>query len=166
MLPLGSKLSRKRRGVSQIIGSLLMLAIVVVIGIAILVPGLSAINDFRNVMLVEDEKNDSSRESLIIEHVYFTPTSQAITFYVRNTGSISAIVDTITIVKIDTQDLLLNVNGVNNEIFVKEVSAITRSALLAGSNWEDPPYNDKSYKISITTVRGNSFTVVAVPYNT
>ena len=161
------KSTRKRRGISQIIGALLMLSIVVVIGIAILLPGLSAIEDFRNVMLVEDEKNDSFRESLIIEHVNFTPDSQDITLYVRNTGTISAIVDIITIVKIDTQDLLLNVNGINDEIFVKEVSKITRSdANLGGSNWKDSPYNDKSYEISVTTVRGNSFKVIAIPYNT
>lgn len=160
-----SKSTRKRRGVSQIIGALLMLSIVVVIGTAILLPGLSAIEDFRNVMLVEDEKNDSSRESLIIEHVNFTPDSQAVTLYVRNTGIISAIVDTITIVKIDTQDLLLNVNGINDEIFVKEVSEITRNAILGGK-WEDGPYKDKSYEISVTTVRGNSFKVIAIPYNT
>jgi len=160
------KLTRKRRGISLIIGELLMLSIVVVIGTAILLPGLSAIEDFRNVMLVEDEKNDSSRESLIIEHVNFTPTSQDVKLFVRNTGTISAIVDIITIVKIDTQDLLLNVNGINDEIFVKEVSEITRSAILGGNNWEDSPYNDKTYEISVTTVRGNSFKVIAIPYNT
>jgi len=112
------------------------------------------------------KKNDSFRESLIIEHVNFTPTSQDITLYVRNTGSISAIVDTITIVKIDTQDLLLNVNGINDEIFVKEVSSITQTAILGGSDWEDSPFNDKSYEISITTIRGNSFKIIAIPYNT
>ena len=143
-----------------------MLSIVVVIGTAILLPGLSAIEDFRNVMLVEDEKNDSSRESLIIEHVNFTPTSKDVKLFVRNTGTISAIVDIITIVKIDTQDLLLNVNGINYEIFVKEVSEITRSANLGDSNWEDSLYNDKSYEISVTTVRGNSFKVIAIPSNT
>ena len=161
------KSTQKRRGVSQIIGALLMLSIVVVVGTAILLPGLSAIEDFRNVISVEDAKNDSSRESLVITHVNFTPTSQAITLYVRNTGSISAIVDTMTIVKIDTQDLLLNVNGINDEIFVKEVSQIIRTdASLGGSDWEDAPYNDKSYEISITTVRGNSFKIVAIPFNT
>jgi len=145
-----------------------MLSIVVVIGTAILLPGLSAIEDFRNVMLVEDEKNDSPRENLIIEHVYFPPTSQSVILYIRNTGSISAIVDSITIVKIDTQDLLLNVNGINDEIFVKEVSKITRDNdnILGGSKWEDSPYNDKIYEISVTTVRGNSFKTVAIPYNT
>jgi len=161
------KSTKKRRGVSQIIGALLMVAVVVIVGTAILLPGLSAIEDFRNVISVEDRKNDSARESLVIEHVNFTPNSQAVNLYVRNTGSISAIVDTMTIVKIDTQELLLNVNGINEEIFVKEVSTITRSATLTGIlNWEDSPYNDKSYEISITTVRGNSFKIVAIPYNT
>jgi len=160
------KSTKKRRGVSQIIGALLMLSIVVIVGTAILLPGLSAIEDFRNVISVADQKNDSSRESLVIEHVNFTPTSQTITLYVRNTGSISAIVDTMTIVKIGTQDLLLNVNGINDEIFVKEVSQIIQTASLGGSDWNDSPYNDKSYEISITTIRGNSFKIVAIPYNT
>ncbi len=162
------KSTQKRRGVSQIIGALLMLSIVVIVGTAILLPGLSAIEDFRNVISVEDAKNDSSRESLVIEHVNFTPTSQTITLYVRNTGSISAIVDTLTIVKIGTQDLLLNTNAINIEIFVKEVKKITKTAILPlGSGlWNDDLYNDKSYEISITTVRGNSFKIVAIPYNT
>jgi len=162
------KSTQKRRGVSQIIGALLMLSIVVVVGTAILLPGLSAIEDFRNVISVEDAKNDSSRESLVIEHVNFTPTSKTITLYVRNTGSISAIVDTLTIVKIGTQDLLLNTNAINIEIFVKEVKKITETAILPlGSGlWNDGIYNDKSYEISITTVRGNSFKIIAIPYNT
>jgi len=50
------KSTKKRRGLSQIIGALLMLSIVVIIGTAILLPGLTALEDFRNVMLVEDEK--------------------------------------------------------------------------------------------------------------
>jgi len=162
------KSTQKRRGVSQIIGALLMLSIVVIVGTAILLPGLSAIEDFRNVISVEDAKNDSSRESLVIEHVNFTPTSQTITLYVRNTGSISTIVDTLTIVKIGTQDLLLNTNAINIEIFVKEVKKITKTAILPlGSGlWNDGIYNDKSYEISITTVRGNSFKIIAIPYNT
>jgi len=162
------KSTQKRRGVSQIIGALLMLSIVVIVGTAILLPGLSAIEDFRNVISVEDAKNDSARETLVIEHVNFTPTSQTITLYVRNTGSISAIVDTLTIVKIGTQDLLLNTNAINIEIFVKEVKKITKTAILPlGSGlWNDGIYNDKSYEISITTVRGNSFKIIAIPYNT
>ena len=144
----------------------MMVAIVTVVGTAILFPGLSAIEDFRNVMNVEEDKADSVRESLIIEHVRFNPTSNAVIISVRNIGTITAIVDTITIVKIDTQDLLLNQNAVNDEIFVKEVSDITYNANLGGSDWQDAPYNDKSYEISVTTVRGNSFKVVAVPYNT
>ena len=105
---------------------------------------------------------------MVIEHVNFTPTSKSITLYVRNTGSISAIVDTMTIVKIGTQDLLLNVNAINTEIFVKEVKKITETAILPlGSGlWNDDLYNDKSYEISITTVRGNSFKIIAIPYNT
>ena len=104
---------------------------------------------------------------MVITHVNFTPTSQTITLYVRNTGSISAIVYSMTIVKIDTQDLLLNVNGINDEIFVKEVSTIVRTdASLGGNNWDHNDYNDKTYEISITTVRRNSFKIVAIPYNT
>lgn len=160
------KITRGRRAISQIIGALMMVAIVTVVGTAILFPGLSAIQDFRNVMEVEGDKADSARESLLIEHVRFNPTSDVIIISVRNIGTISAIVDTITIVKIDTQDLLLNQNAINDEIFVKEVSDITYNANLGGSDWQDSPYNDKSYEISVTTVRGNSFKVVAIPYNT
>ena len=87
------KSTKKRRGVSEIIGALLMVAVVVIVGTAILLPGLSAIEDFRNVISVEDAKNDSSRESLVITHVNFDPDSQDVRLYVRNTGSISAIVD-------------------------------------------------------------------------
>ena len=160
------KSTQKRRGVSQIIGALLMLSIVVIVGTAILLPGLSAIEDFRNVISVEDAKNDSSRESLIITHVNFDPDTQDVRLYVRNTGSISAIVNTMTIVRIGTQDLLLNDNTINTEIFVKEVKTITKAVTSLGGNWKDPPYDDKSYEISITTVRGNSFKIVAIPFNT
>ena len=165
---IGKKITRGRRAISEIIGVLMMVAIVTVVGTAILFPGLAAIEDFRNVMEVEGDKADSARESLLIEHVRFNPTSDVIIISVRNIGTISAIVDTITIVKIDTQDLLLNQNAINDEIFVKEVSDITYNAnLVVGTSvWQDHFYNDKSYEISVTTVRGNSFKVVAIPYNT
>jgi len=64
----GESLFRKRRGLSQVIGSLLLLAIVVPLGTVLLVSGTTQINAFNNQLsssLVFN--NQGIREDLVFE---------------------------------------------------------------------------------------------------
>ena len=67
-----SKHLSRRRGISQIVGSLFMLAIVVPIGVVILSTGLYEVADFNRFLTVtRDQGIDATREDIIFEHVRF-----------------------------------------------------------------------------------------------
>lgn len=155
---------RKRRGVSQVLGSLFMLAIVAGIGSVLLFQGMNSINSFNSSMAIFDiETKDSSRESLTITHVRFHDNDD-VTIWVRNTGGIDVVVDSVTMIKIAAQTLILNEDFSSStppQVAVKEVTKITRGTSLSGS-WNPV---DK-FRITVTTVRGSSFDIVAQPFNT
>lgn len=149
-------------GISQIIGALLMLAIVSVVGSGILLQGMVSINDFNNIIFKLDERNDSFKEDLIVEHVFFEPTSTDIQLSLRNTGIIEISIDVITIVNLDTQQIIVQ-NEVNKEIPVSEMRTIQLNTNLNDS-WENSEFNTDSYMISVSTVRGNSFDITSKPF--
>ena len=98
----------RRRAVSQIIGSLVVLAIVASIGSVILFQGLNQINLFSHDLTLHDrEHNEALREDILFEHIRFDPDSANIELYLANIGSIDSTIDSVTMVKIDTQDLIL-----------------------------------------------------------
>jgi len=166
------KLSMKnRRGVSNIIGSLIVLAIVASVGSVILFQGLNQISAFNYDLRTFDKQHSAElREDILFEHVRFDPSGNEVFLYLANIGSIDATVATVTIVKIDTQELILREEFLTgNTILVEDhiVLTVPNAALTEGTNqWDDPYYDDKNYKISITTSKGKFFDTIAKPPNT
>jgi len=169
------KISMKyRRGVSQIIGSLIVLALVASVGSVILFQGLNQINAFNYDLTFHDrEHSEALREDILFEHVKFDPNSNALSIYLANIGSIDSNIATLTVVKIDTQELLLawsDVDAIDGAIPIEDHTVIITNVTLPGLNkWNQTNYNntkDDNYKISITTSRGNFFDTVATPYDT
>jgi len=168
---------KKRRGLSQIMGGLLMLAIVVPLGSVVLFSGITEITAFNNSMSNTVEyQNNAIREDLVFEHIRFEPNSKVVTISALNTGSVEIVVDRITLVNMTNQEILFDIYSVGT--FVPIVLQIQNSSdidIVAdldryGStlyNWEDGenPTNWE-YRISIITARGTFFDTVARPYNT
>jgi len=171
MIP--KKLSMKnRRGVSNIIGSLIVLAIVASVGSVILFQGLNQINAFNYDLETFDKQHSAElREDILFEHVRFDPVSANVTLYLANIGSIDTTVRTVTVVKIDTQELIVNRESpVGATILLEDHIEVTLLladlSLGALPQWDDGYYNDTNYKISITTSKGKFFDTIAKPPNT
>lgn len=163
---------QKRRAVSQIMGSLLMLAIVVPLGTVVLFGGITEITAFNNSMSNTIEyRNNGIQEDLVFEHIRFEPNSKQVIISTLNTGSVEIIVDRITLVNMSNQDILFKMDSVSS--FMPVVLSIENStdieidADFVKLNWSDSdnPTNWE-YRISIITARGNFFDTVARPYNT
>ena len=76
---------------------------------------------------------------------------------------------TLTVVKIDTQELLVawfDVDAIDGIIPIEDHSIIITNVTAIGGNWNQTNYNSTDYKISITTSKGNIFDTVAIPYDT
>ncbi len=168
------KIFSKRRGLSQIIASLLMLAIVVPIGSVILVNGMGTIAGFNNSLSnTIDVKNEGIQEDLVFEHVRFDPSDDAVEITVKNIGSVETIIDRVTLVNMTSQNVLFSISGIGtfdtDPILIKD----SRSFVLDPVNLEDGciiwncgSTTNWEYKISIITSRGNFFDTVVRPYNT
>ncbi len=168
---------KKRRGLSQIMGGLLMLAIVVPLGSVVLFSGITEITAFNNSMSYTIEyRNNGIQEDLVFEHIRFEPTTKKVTITAFNTGSVEIVIDRITLVNMTNQDILFDIYSVATfGPFVLPVQKsmdidINADLLRYGNplfNWEDGenPTNWE-YRISIITARGNFFDTVARPYNT
>ena len=84
-----------------------MLAIVVPIGVVILSTGLYEVADFNRFLTVtRDQGIDAVREDIIFEHVRFDPNTNDLVLYLANIGSIDTTIASVTVVKIDTQELI------------------------------------------------------------
>jgi len=172
------KLSMKnRRGVSQIIGSLIVLAIVASIGSVILFQGLNQIAAFNHDLQLHDtQRNLALREDVLFEHVRFDPASANVTLYLANIGTTDTTITTVTIVKIDTQELILReeilAGGTIHLEDHIELTLLTAdlSNFDVAPQWDDTYYDAKSYKISLATSKGNFFPLegpwVVMPPNT
>lgn len=163
---------KKRRGLSQIMGGLLMLAIVVPLGSVVLFSGITEITAFNNSLSNTIEyRNNGIQENLVFEHIRFEPNSNVVTITALNTGSIEIVVDRITLVNMTNQKILFKIDSVSSFVplvlQVQNSTDINIDADLGGFNWEDSgdPTNWE-YRISIITARGNFFDTVARPYNT
>ncbi len=170
-----SKISLKnRRAVSQVMGSLLILGVVSSVGSVIMFNGLGSVSAFTyDLSFHEKSKNLMHREDIIFEHVRFVPNTENIAINLANIGTVESTISTITILKIDNQEIIANWVEVNQSIQIKENQKITLTGpseieLLnpPGSIWNDSNYLNSEYKISLTTTRGNFFTTVASPFNT
>ena len=174
-----SKLPLKnRRAVSQIMGSIVILGIVTSVGSVIMLNGMNEICAFTyDLSYHEKSKNQIHREDLLFEHVRFEPNTDNIAINLVNIGTIETTISTITIIDIDTQEIIANWVEVNQSIQMKDNQKITlddiddSEILLTPitATWDagndDGHYNTDKYKISLTTTRGNFFTTVVSPYN-
>ncbi|MDH3276841.1 MAG: hypothetical protein OEL77_00530 [Nitrosopumilus sp.] len=172
MPPKSKKFSMKnRRGVSNIIGSLIVLAVVASMGSVILFQGLNQINAFSYELTYHDKEHvNELREDIIFEHVRFPPTEKNLELDLANVGSVDTTISTVTVVRIDNQELIINKEVSNDTILIEDHKKIilTTATLPIGPDpiWNSTEYKDKIYKISITTSKGNFFSTIATPFNT
>ena len=158
---------KNRRAVSQIIGSVAILGIVASVGSVILFNGMDSISAFSyDLSFHESSKNQIHREDIVFEHIRFEPNTDDISIDIVNIGTVESTIATVTIVKIDDQEIIANWVEVNQSIQMKDNQQIVLDNLALGTTWNDVNYLDKEYKISLTTTRGNFFTTVASPFNT
>jgi len=167
-------LLKNRRAVSQIMGSIVILGVVTSVGSVILFNGLENISAFTyDLSFHEKSKNQLHREDIIFEYVRFEPNTDNITIDLLNIGTVESTISTITILKIDNQEIIVNWVDVNQSIQIKDNQRITlddvddSEIMLTGTGiWNDANYLNSEYKISLTTTKGNFFTTIASPFNT
>ncbi len=157
-------------------GSLVILGIVSSVGSVILLNGLGSVSAFTyDLSFHEKSKNLTHREAIIFEYVRFEPNTDNIAINLANIGTVESTISTITILQIDTQEIIANWIDVNQPIQIKDNQKITLDDVddseiqLTGvvtDTWNDVNYLTSEYKISLTTTRGNFFTTVASPFNT
>ena len=180
-----SLVTKKRRAVSQVIGALFALAIVATFGSVLLIQGVQGVENFTAFLnIFEETEAKSAQEVFIVEHVRFDPTNEEIDIWVRNTGKIDIIIDRISIVKINTQELIVNIENINQDVFQKEVRQITLgenededeevtmptltpTGSCSCQDWEDVFVAEGSteYRITVTTIRDKSVETVAGLFN-
>ena len=166
---------KSHRAVSQIIGSLFMLAIVAVVGSVIFFQGLAGITSFQTFLAVFDQEGNtpSTYENLIIEHVRFYTDNDAVAIWLRNTGDNEIGIDVISMVRIETQELIIQKTDITKTVFGKELQVINVTGTTLPNTCSDWDCDDASaknlknskYRVSVTTSRGNSFETVAEPFN-
>jgi hypothetical protein len=162
---------KKRRAVSQIVGSLLILGIVTSVGSVLLFNGMKQINAFSYDLSFHDKvKNESFREDLLFEHVRFDPSTNNIEISLANIGTVESTITSLSIIQLDTQDLLVNRVDLNDSIQIEDSTQLIVAATLPvlTPTWSDyvTAYPDSEYKISMSTSKGNFFATVAIPFNT
>ena len=167
---------KNRRAVSQIMGSVVILGIVSSVGSVILFNGMDSIGAFAyDLSFHEKSSNLMHREDIVFEHVRFVPGSDDIQIDLLNIGTVDSTISTITILKIDNQEIITNWIDVNQPVLIKDNQKITLDDVdnseiqLTGTvtnTLNDANYLDSEYRISLTTTRGNFFTTVASPFNT
>jgi flagellin-like protein len=163
----------KRRGVSNIIGSLVVLAVVASIGSVILFQGLNQINAFNYDLTFFDEtKNQELREDIIFQHVRFINGTTNVELYLSNIGTVESTITSVVMIHNPSQELVLNWVAPSNSTIQLDSSKMlnfTATNLPGGvSDWNDTDLDDE-YKISITTSKGNFFPSggkVVKPWNT
>jgi hypothetical protein len=149
-------------------GTLFMLAIVVPVGTVIVTKGLNEVGEIGNRLASGiTYQNEGGREDIVFEHIRFEPTGDQVTISLRNVGSVETTISKVTMVKTDTQELVIHDKnvGVNTQPRVGTDIDSTANLLFSG-RWDDPAYVNSEYKISILTEKGNFFSTVARPFNT
>lgn len=163
---------KNRRGLSQVMGALLMLAIVVPIGSVVLLNGVTEISAFNNSMaMTVDYRNNGIQEDIVFEHVRFEPTSNVVEITLLNSGTVETLIDKVTLVNMTSQDMLFKIDSLSTfeptPLSIDNSTKIMIDAELGGLNWQDSGTpTDYEYKISIITSRGNFFDTIVRPYNT
>lgn len=171
--------ARRRRGVSQIIGSLMMLAVVAAAGTIILIQSLQILNDFNTGLHFRSTATiEKIQEKVVITHVRFSGTNDA-NIYIRNTGDLESKVSSISIINRDDQTLecidnVAMTDG-NCQLEVQSsgtcssttlpVSLSTDSTTVLCVTLQNTWDRNDDYKVSIVTERDNTFTKFVRPPN-
>ena len=108
----------------------------------------------------------------------FEPTTKNLILYLANIGSVDSTIATVTVVKIDTQELILRENpiGANATVLIEDHTKLTlfsaNLSLASPPQWNSTEYGgplatpNPVYKITVTTSKGNFFSTFASPFNT
>jgi len=167
---------KKRRGVSNIIGSLIVLAIVASVGSVILFQGLNQINAFNyDLTLHEKERVNELREDIIFEHVRFdrsptVPNGDDLQLFLANIGTVDSNIVSITMVKLDTQELIFNritPDVSESYIPIEDHTVITLDATLGAAPndvWDSTFGPPSVYKITVGTAKGNFYAWTGEPF--
>ena len=168
-----------RRAISQIIGTMMMVAVVASVGSVLMFQGIDGINEFNSYMQgVVGITSNSARELILIEHVRMEPTTNEVEIFVTNYGSVDVLVRSVKMLKIDTQHLLFDNDisesiPIGTTIMLNEPGGVTAdlSKLPVGGpadlTWANSLYSaQQEYLISITTAEGSSFQKVVSAFNT
>ena len=172
ILKLFHRKKMKRRAIAQIVGTLMMVAVVTSVGGLLLFQGMTAINNFNNYIANSLQLSTASaQESFIIEHVKFdpTPNSKRIDFWIRNTGTVDLTIERIAVVRVDTQELVLYDINVGETVGMTAMEQIIYTTAGGKVNIQTDWLSigeAVNYKISVTTAQGNSKETTAAPYNT
>jgi predicted PurR-regulated permease PerM len=158
---------KSKRAVSQIIGTLFMLAIVVPIGSVIVTKGLNQVGEINNRLASGITlENEKGQEDIVFEHIRFDPMGKQITISVRNVGTTESTISKVTVVKTQTQELIVNDQNISINAQPKVGLTISEIGNISTPTWDDSLYRDSEYKIAITTEKGNFFEISARPFNT
>jgi len=157
-------------------GSVAILGIVTSVGSVIFFNGMDSISAFTyDLSFHEASKNQIHREDVVFEHVRFEPNTDDVIIDLTNIGTVESTIASVTIVKIDDQEIIANWVDVNETVQMKDTQQIILDNLALGGIWNDdyyyyvdadPTEPIAKYKISLTTTRGNFFTTIASPFNT
>ena len=157
------KKSPRHRGLSQIITSLILIAIVSTIGSVVLFRGLGEINTFSlNLNNIDKNRVEGIQEDLLIENIHFDYGTPQMEITITNIGSIPFSVSSLVVTELDTQQTIYRkTDRVDNfEISKTQTIAITTNKNL------DSTIASNDYVVSVLTSRGNFFTKFVKPFNT
>jgi len=156
----------KRRGVSEVTGSVIMLGIVGTIAALVLTLGLGSIYEFNTFLIDVDIAEDVIKESFIVEFVEFdvtpTNTNDDVIITVRNIGRTDITIDIISIVNIDAQTFIAHQIDTAKVIQPKTKDTISVETTCPNFVIDDACMS-ATYRITLTTVRGNIYEIEAVP---
>ncbi len=125
--------------------------------------------------IFEETEAKASQEVFIIEHVRFNPSGEDIEIWVRNTGKIDIIIDKISIVKVNTQQLVVSKEGIDQDLFQKNYTRIALSSsdntylpVSGGATTWQQVFNSEGsgeYRITISTIRDKAVESIVGLFN-
>ena len=157
-----------RRALSQIITSLILIAIVSTVGSVVLFRGLGEINSF-SISIANLEKNrvQGLQEDLVIENIHFKENTKQMEISITNFGSVPTSISSIIVTESNTQNVIYSSRNRSDSLEIMENKKITlETTLTTPSGNFDTSISDYNYVISIFTSRGNYFSGFASPFNT
>ena len=156
----------KRRGVSEVTGSVIMLGIVGAISALILTSGLSAVTNFQQFLIDVDLTEEFLEERFIVEFVDFTPGGLTVDIYVRNIGVNLVTIHSISIVETSDQNFILLQNTDAFLIQPRSRTVITTDDVTGCASFGSGTdcILNKTYRITLVTDRGNIYSIETVPF--